>query len=512
VSEADEPSKFGLDLEDPEWRAAHGLPRSDSQPADLVVELNPLHALALHGAEERFLQLFEQIVGQGRRIRPVVLSTGYLGVQLSIVEMREILSIESERPSTEQAVASVWPDFPLRPLIDLSTITVKAPPARLAFQATGRGIIWGVVDSGIDARHPHFATYDTLEKSGGSLHHDFSQTTTIEPVSGALEDLYGHGTHVAGILAGGLGSGVVTKVGEHVSLRSEIGGPFGSIIQSALEQHADEIDTFRPNERIVERRVHDSSSLTGVAPLAKLVSLKVLDGHGNGRSSNAIRALRYVREHVNRAGLVIHGINMSLGYEVNTRSFAAGQSPLCVEVDRLVRSGVVVVAAAGNTGFGELSAQTRFTNAPLLATVNDPGNAALAITVGATHRSDPLTYGVAYFSSKGPTGDGRLKPDLVAPGERITSCATGTFLSPALRAFNTSDEEGVAYYVDSDGTSLAAPHVSGAVAAFLSDRPEFIGRPESVKDIFLRSATNLGRDTYFQGHGLVDVLRALQSV
>ena len=58
-------------------------------------------------------------------------------------------------------------------------------------------------------------------------------------------------------------------------------------------------------------------------------------------------------------------------------------------------------------------------------TINDPGNADLAITVGSTHRDMPHVYGVSYFSSKGPTGDGRLKPDLVAPGEKIISCATG---------------------------------------------------------------------------------------
>src|SRR4030095_2408973 len=67
----------------------------------------------------------------------------------------------------------------------------------------------------------------------------------------------------------------------------------------------------------------------------------------------------------------------------------------------------------------------------LTMTINDPGNAALAITVGATHRDMPHTYGVSYFSSKGPTGDGRLKPDLVAPGERIPSAAAGKALTSA---------------------------------------------------------------------------------
>ena len=59
---------------------------------------------------------------------------------------------------------------------------------------------------------------------------------------------------------------------------------------------------------------------------------------------------------------------------------------------------------------------------------------------------------------------------------------------------------------------MAAPHVSGALAAFLSVRREYIGRPEEVKEIFLKSAIDLGRDSYFQGSGLLDVMRAIQSV
>ena len=86
----------------------------------------------------------------------------------------------------------------------------------------------------------------------------------------------------------------------------------------------------------------------------------------------------------------------------------------------VVLLGVVVVVAAGNSGYGTLDVTA---TAPkkfgLPMTINDPGNAERAITVGSTHRDAPHTYGVSYFSSKGPTGDGRPKPDLVAPGERI---------------------------------------------------------------------------------------------
>jgi subtilisin family serine protease len=247
---------------------------------------------------------------------------------------------------------------------------------------------------------------------------------------------------------------------------------------------------------------------------AKLVSLKVLDDRGNGQSMNVLRALEYVRKDVNGYGklLRVHGVNLSLGYEFDPKWFACGQSPICAEVDRLVRSGVVVVVAAGNTGYGSLTALARQTNVGLTMTINDPGNAALAITVGATHRDMPHTYGVSYFSSKGPTGDGRLKPDLVAPGERITSCAAGKALASAFPGEEPPEPDKTAVYVEDSGTSMAAPHVSGAVANFLSIRREFIGRPDEVKKIFLESATSLGRERYLQGHGLVDLMRAIQSI
>ena len=131
------------------------------------------------------------------------------------------------------------------------------------------------------------------------------------------------------------------------------------------------------------------------------------------------------RQEINGYGrrLFVHGVNMSVGYEFEPKWFACGQSPLCVEVDRLMRSGVVVVVASGNTGYGitQISA-TRSVSSGLDLSINDPGNAELAITVGSTHREMPHIYGVSYFSSKGPTGDGRLKPDLIAPGEKIISC------------------------------------------------------------------------------------------
>jgi subtilisin family serine protease len=245
-----------------------------------------------------------------------------------------------------------------------------------------------------------------------------------------------------------------------------------------------------------------------------LISLRVLDKDGKGRTSQIIQALEYVREKINDNPKLmrVHGVNLSVGYEFDAEMFACGQSPLCNAVDRLVQEGVVVVTAAGNTGFGMVAASVGSAKVGLSNTINDPGNAALAITVGATHRDAPHTYGVSYFSSKGPTADGRLKPDLVAPGERITSCAAGAKLRNALQTINSQEDEKLAYYMDDSGTSMAAPHVSGAIAAFLSVRREFIGKPLEVKRIFLESATSLGRERYFEGSGMVDLMRAIQLV
>ena len=113
---------------------------------------------------------------------------------------------------------------------------------------------------------------------------------------------------------------------------------------------------------------------------------------------------------------------------------------------------------------------------------------------------------MSYFSSKGPTGDGWMKPDLVAPGEKIISCKAGPPREP------NAPEPSVAEYKEDSGTSMAAPHVSGVIAAFLSVRREFIGQPEVVKELFLRTATDLKRTPTFQGQGLVDLMRAIQAV
>jgi len=454
---------------------------------------------------------------QGVREKKTDLSNQYIFARLSGKVIRELVRLDAARADIEakkakkprvskkrgkasvqsdtavpyrfRAIYRIWPDFKISPCITKSLATVKADAAQTSFCAYGVDITWAIMDSGIDVNHPHFTLHRNVDPAS-SLHADFTDTRNI-PKGGnaALTDRFGHGTHVAGIVAGEQVADDSKKPAQKMRAvtRSVTGYEEGN--SPAVETHEVLLNSIR-----------------GMAPRCRLVSLKVLDDEGNGEVSNLIAAIGHIQEKNGHGRLnLIHGVNISLGYEFDPEWFACGQSPLCVEINRLVRSGVVVVVAAGNTGYGALAAQQRTTNAGMPVTINDPGNAELAITVGSTHRDMPHVYGISYFSSKGPTGDGRMKPDIVAPGEKILSAATGKLLMD--RAEGKACE-----YVEDSGTSMAAPHVSGVIAAFLSVRREFIGEPERVKEIFLRAATDLKRERSFQGAGLIDLMRAIQSV
>jgi len=491
-------------LNDSATRVKYGLPPGIDEPGSYMVELNLMHSTGVIDAGQKFLELYASVVGPEQMAGhpPVAVAKSYFQCNMSVTQWRALIRKDQENVSpNDRTIYRIWPDFPVRPLIDRSVATVKADAAVRSYSATGDGICWAVIDSGINAKHLHFGgpinpLFQTLtHPSVADLHRDFTilAAPTKDTVPAALTDNYGHGTHVSGIIAGGLAGVSPDAV---------------RVYENVFSSGSD--DSAQPQQTIQQRHVTQMEMMHGIAPQCKLVSLKVLDDNGAGRTSNIMRALTYIREELNGDPKLqrVHGVNLSIGYEFDAEMFACGQSPLCQEVDRLVRSGVVVVVAAGNTGYGEVPAKQRQTSAVLSNTINDPGNSALAITVGATHRDSPHIYGVSYFSSKGPTGDGRIKPDLVAPGERITSCAAGNYL-----ASNGGDiPDDLPAYIDDSGTSMAAPHVSGAIAAFLSIRREFILQPYEVKRIFMQSATTLNRERYFEGSGLIDLMRAIQSV
>jgi subtilisin family serine protease len=241
----------------------------------------------------------------------------------------------------------------------------------------------------------------------------------------------------------------------------------------------------------------------GAAPGARLVVYKVLDDKGEGEDAWIIKALDHIADQNENTsgGLAVHGLNLSLGGPFDATVYGCGFSPICAELRRLWRAGVLVVVASGNEG--QLAVDTPSGEYDLYAqmSIGDPANLEECIAVGSVNADQPHLYGVSYFSSRGPTADGRAKPDVVAPGERISSC-NSRYREGNLESY---------YYVES-GTSMAAPHVSGLLAAFLSVRKEYRGRPDEVKKILLSTATDIARDRYHQGSGIPNLMQMLLSV
>lgn len=368
-----------------------------------------------------------------------------------------------EALSQEDWVYKIWKDDTCYTQLLTSTKTIKAAAAWRTFDARGQGVTWAVLDTGIHTAHPHFQQFSTVD---ASLSRNFSLSNT-------LDDLNGHGTHVAGIIAG-----ASAPKADHSPYRAAY------FVQEQDEPEVDDLPACP----------------SGVAPLAKLVNVKVLNDDGTGSASASILGLEYLRK-INQASTVakVDGANLSLGYPFDPQTYGCGHSPLCQEVTRAVRSGIVVVISCGNAGYGSVTLNTgQEVAAGFSLSISDPANAEAALAVGSVHKASPHLYGVSYFSSRGPTIDGRHKPDLVAPGEKVISCSIHL-------------DKGYEYE-EGSGTSVAAPHVSGAIAAFLSVHSEFRGNPWQIKKILADSAIDLGRERAFQGAGLLNVLQALMNV
>jgi serine protease AprX len=433
-----------------------------NDPIGVVIELNVRYP----GAADRVRTLLDT---------PGVVNGSYVTTALTAAGIRDLVRADRLDGTGERAargaIYRIWPNFEISALITRSIITTKCQAVHRSFNATGRGVVWAVVDSGIQGDHPHFAVHKNLD---ALPHKSFVDDAP-------LQDDAGHGTHVAGILAG-----------EQIATEAD---PLHGAVW------------YQDDAGVVQPRVTTFPSICGMAPGCRLLSCKVLRADESGDITALLAALQYINQ-LNSSGrdLVVHGVNISVGHPFDPSWFATGLTPVCREVDNLVRSGVIVVAAAGNTGYGYAGdRENQLIRVGFEMTINDPGNAALALTVGSTS-SSPHSTGVSYFSSKGPTGDGRMKPDIVAPGERVISAAAGAF---AVKAKSVSAD---ATYIENSGTSMAAPHVSGAAAAFLSVHREFLGQPDAVRHALLSTATDLGRARTFQGAGLIDAMRAIQSV
>jgi serine protease AprX len=177
----------------------------------------------------------------------------------------------------------------------------------------------------------------------------------------------------------------------------------------------------------------------------------------------------------------VHVINLSLGSDGPCDGTDA-LSTLCDEV--VQQFGIVVCAAAGNAG-------------PGTSTVGSPGCARWVITIGAVDDADQVTN----FSSRGPTADGRVKPDVAFPGAGIVAAqADGTALGSVIAPG----------YVQLSGTSMATPHAAGSVALLLQAKPDLT--PNQVKWALLTTALELGQDPNAQGSGRGDVFAAYQKI
>lgn len=457
----------------------------------VVVELRSAYPDGVAGAERRVRKLVAEVTAEQAQVR---MAGTYLTTELTAAQIGALVRLDTgahepgdaqsteadaPAPARRAAIHRLWPNFETGALIHRTIVTTKCQAVHRAFDGLGQDVVWAVLDSGIDAQHAHFSRHRNLELPERLAHRSFVAGSSDEE---AIRDGAGHGTHVAGIIAG------AQVVGAD-------GDPF--VAATWYQDEGGDTQVSRLSMR----------EISGMAPRCKLLSCKVLRDDRTGDLAAMLAALEYIQE-LNNDGrdLQVHGVNLSVGYPFDPSWFAAGLTPVCREVDRLVRSGVVVVVAAGNTGYGyAIGPDGNRVRMGFDLTINDPGNAERAITVGATS-ARPHSTGVSYFSSKGPTGDGRMKPDLVAPGERVVSAGAGSALE---RVQKTVPE---ATYIEDSGTSMAAPHVSGVAAALLSVHREFVGRPEEVKAILTASATDLGRAPEFQGHGLVDAMRAIQSV
>jgi serine protease AprX len=359
----------------------------------------------------------------------------------------EVASL-AEDPEVER----VSYDAPVEALLDVALKAARGDVAADMAGIDGRGIGIALIDTGVQSH------LDLLDGRGPA------EVLEIEIVGHekGLADYYGHGTHVAGILSG---SGAASS------------GPLA-------------FRTFR-----------------GVAPGARLISVRALQPDGTGTTSDVLAGIDWVLSH--RKSYNIRVLNLSLGHPIGESYLT---DPLCRAARQAVAAGIVVVAAAGNggrtgSGFG---------------TILSPANEPSLITVGAMDDSGTVAREddvLAPYSAKGPTLiDSIAKPDLVAPGSSIVSLrAVGSVIDVNRKElvlhvgdYSTAQPgDAAGAYLSLSGTSLAAPMVAGAAALMLQKDPAL--RPSDVKARLMIASS---KDQYLPletGAGYLDIAAALNS-
>jgi serine protease AprX len=333
-------------------------------------------------------------------------------------------------------VAYVTPDRPNHPSWDDAAPAVMGTLARQQYGMDGTGVGVAVIDSGV-YNHPDLQSAD-----GTTSRIVYSES--FVPNDPSTNDAYGHGTHVAGIIAGN-----------------------GRSSQSGYAEQ-----------------------YVGIAPNANIINLRALDATGSGADSQVIAAIQRAVELKDTYNIRV--INLSLGRGIFE---TYGMDPLCQAVEYAWKAGIVVVVAAGNAGRDNSKGNYGY------GTIMAPGNDPSVITVGAanTHdtpdRSDDT---ITTYSSKGPTAqDHVVKPDLVAPGNRIVSLESpGSYLATTFPALGVTPlpicNLGVCttpsggQYLSMSGTSMATPVVAAAAALMVQQDGTIT--PDTVKARMMKTA------------------------
>ncbi|MDX1933852.1 MAG: S8 family serine peptidase [Capsulimonadales bacterium] len=378
-------------------------------------------------------------------------------------------------------VAHLSADGMVRKTDEFTVEHTGAHTASATYGLTGLGVGVAVIDSGI-SKHRDLTTSWTRDEDDDD---DFDYRSLIRVTflgDGIRHDPCGHGTHVAGILGG---SGLASS------------------------------------------NWYNFRTFHGIARSAKLISLRVLDRQGCGNVSNVIAALNWAV--TNKTRYNIRVINLSLGKPV-TESYTT--DPLCQAAEAAYRAGIVVVCAAGNGGRKNASVSSSDENegwGTAYGSIQSPANDPYVITVGALKQdsvrpTNPWSNKIATYSARGPSAiDFTMKPDIVAPGNRIISVnAPDSFLfntywqtngvpmdSYANNSYGTSPD-----YFTLSGTSMAAPVVAGAVALMLEKDPTLT--PDTVKARLMISAhkwafPNGKADPCTFGAGMLNIPGALAS-
>ncbi len=342
-------------------------------------------------------------------------------------------------------VAYVSPDRPVSSrganIVSVSTsaeYTVEPINAPAVWQRgyNGTGIGVALVDSGVQSE-------PDLSTQAGSSQRIVYNASFPANLAGGTGDPFGHGTHVAGLIAGN---------GDKST------GP------------------------------QFTRTFSGVAPNANIINLRALDQNGQGSDSTVIAGIEAAI--ALKSTYNIRVINLSLGRPI-WESYK--QDPLCQAAEAAWQAGIVVVVAAGNSG------RDKNLNPEGYGTIEAPGNDPYVLTVGAMNTMNTALLNddvLASYSSKGPSFiDDVAKPDIVAPGNLVTSLlVTGSTLTTQNPSFYTprffymygTNPNPSADYMPLSGTSMATGVVSGAVALLLQAQPQLT--PDQVKALIMYSA------------------------